>query len=143
MRGARGGRTDGPFLAPRTLKHERKFFCPAFSRWAVMNFALKNLSRIVATASPRALVATLVAIHMIGIVILAFPEVHSALMSYATSLGHLAWSQLSTPGPPTPAGDITMKVIRIWWNHVLEVEIPRFVRIDQGILVELRSFTDR
>jgi hypothetical protein len=91
-----------------------------------MNFAIKNLSRIVATASPRALVATLVAIHMIGVVLLAFPEVNSALMSYATSFRHFAWSQLSTPGPPTPAGDITMKVIRIWWNHVLEVEIPRF-----------------
>jgi hypothetical protein len=79
-------------------------------------------------AAPNAsehLVRTL-AIHIIGVVILASPEVNCVVVSSATSLGHLAWCQLSTPSPPTPAGDITVELIRIWWNHVLEVEIPRF-----------------
>jgi hypothetical protein len=97
-----------------------------------MEFAFKRLSRMIATTSPRALVATLVAIHLIVVAILAVPEFNCVAMSSATSLGHMAWSQLSTPSPPTPAGDITMRLIRIWSNHFLEVEIPRFLRFAHG-----------
>ena len=97
-----------------------------------MEFALKKLSRIVATVSPRALIATLVAIHVVVLAILAIPEVNCLAMSSATSLGHVVWSQFSTPSPPTPAGDITMRLIRTWSNHVLEVEIPRSLKFARG-----------
>jgi hypothetical protein len=94
-----------------------------------MKLALRRLSVVLASAGPRALVAILVAIHVIVIAMFAVPMVNTVAISSASSLGHLAWSQLSTPGPPTPAGDITMKLIRIWWNHFVEVEIPRLVKV--------------
>lgn len=97
-----------------------------------MGIAVEKLSRIIATASPRMLVAILLAIHLIVVAILAVPELNCVAISSATSLGHMAWSQLSTPSPPTPAGGITMRLIGIWSNHVLEVEIPRVLRFARG-----------
>jgi len=102
-----------------------------------MEFELKKLGRMIATASPRALIATLVAIHVIVVAILAIPEFNCVAISSATSLGHLAWSQLSTPSPPTPAGDITMRLIRTWSNQVLEVEIPRFRKFARSRTIDV------
>ncbi|HYL60751.1 MAG TPA: hypothetical protein VEU51_17935 [Candidatus Acidoferrales bacterium] len=91
-------------------------------------FALRKLNVVLVSAGPKAVVAILLAIHVIVLAMFAVPMVNTVAISSASSLGHLAWSQLSTPGPPTPAGDITIKLIRIWWNHVREVEIPRLVK---------------
>jgi len=102
-----------------------------------LNFAPKKLDRVIAIANPRALVAMLVAVHLILVAILAVPELNRVVTCSASSLGHLAWSQLSSPSPPTPAGNITMSLIRIWANHLLEVEVPRaldFARGRSGIL---------
>ena len=102
-----------------------------------MNFALKKPGGVIAIASPRALLAMLVAVHLIVVAILAVPELNRVVMCSASSLGHLAWSQLSSPNPPTPAGNVTMSLIRIWANHLLEVEMPRaldFARGRSGIL---------
>ena len=93
-----------------------------------MKFALGKLNVFIAGAGPRTLVAILVAIHVIAIAMFAVPMVNTVAISSASSLGRLAWSQLSTPGPPTPAGDLTMNLMGIWWNHLREVEIPRLVK---------------
>jgi hypothetical protein len=97
-----------------------------------LKFVLKKLGRVIAIASPRVLVALLVAIHVIVVAILAVPELNRLAIFSASSLGHFAWSQLSSPSPPTPAGNITMDVIRIWSNHFLEVEVPRALDFARG-----------
>src|SRR5271167_4678215 len=79
----------------------------------------------VATASPRALVATILTIHVIVVVLLAVPEFRFAAVTCTTSLGHIVWNHVFSPSPPTPAGGITMSVIRSWSNHIIEVEFPR------------------
>jgi hypothetical protein len=90
-----------------------------------MNYVLKKLSDIIGNASPQATIATILATHVAVLALLAVPELSCTIASSLIGLGELGWDQLSSPSPPTPAGDITLRVIRIWTNHVAEVELPR------------------
>ena len=92
-----------------------------------MNYVLKMPSRIIGNASPQAVVATVLATHVAVLALLAVPEMSRTIVSSLIWLGELGWDQLSSPTPPTPAGDITPRVIRIWTNHVAEVELPRLL----------------
>lgn len=98
--------------------------CTTFETWCgdVERF---DWTQAIATVEPRTLVATLLTMHLIVVALIAIPELGGVAVSTATTLGHIAWSQLSTPTPPTPAGAITIGLIRIWLNHVVDVEVPR------------------
>jgi hypothetical protein len=104
-----------------------------------MTLVLKKLSNTVTPTSPRALVALLLVIHVIAAAIIASPEVNCAAIISVKSIGHFAWSQLSSPSPPAPAGNITMKVVQMWANHFLEVEIPRLLKFANGSAVALAN----
>jgi len=90
-----------------------------------MNYVLKKLNSIIGNASPQAIVATVLAMHLAVLASVVVPELSCTIGSSLIWLGQLGWDQLSSPSPPTPAGDITMRVIRIWTNHVAEVELPQ------------------
>jgi len=49
--------------------------------------------------------------------------------------------------PTRPAGDLTFRLFRIWTNHVVDVEIPRFrnlsARIDGKLALSRSSFEQR
>src|SRR5216684_2720818 len=93
-----------------------------------MNNSLKKLTSIATNSSNRVLLAAVVAIQVIVIALIAFASFRCAVESFTIYVGQLAWNQLSTPSPPTPAGDITMQVIRIWMNHVVEVKLPQILQ---------------
>jgi len=94
---------------------------------------------LVASACEQFLVASVQAFHAFVFALLTIPE----SISSATSLGDLAWDQLSSPGPRVPAGDLTFRLIRIWMNHLVEVELPRVrslaTRFDWESALSLRS----
>lgn len=86
-----------------------------------MERLIEKLRCLITSASEQVLVASVVAFYVIAFALLTMPE----SVSCATSLRDLAWDQLSTPNPQTPAGDLTFRLIQIWMNHVVDVELPR------------------
>jgi hypothetical protein len=90
-----------------------------------MNYVLKNLGSIIGNASPQAIVATVLAMHVAVLALLAVHELGCTIASSLIWLGQLGWDQLSSPSPPMPAGDITMRLLRVWANHIIEVEVPK------------------
>ncbi len=77
-----------------------------------------------AAAGPRALIAIMLTIHVMVVVLLAVPAFRCVAVSCTTSLGHIVWNHVSSPSAPRPAGDLTMSLIKLWSNHILEVELP-------------------
>lgn len=90
----------------------------------------EKLGNLIISAGEQFLVASVQAFHAIVFALLTIPE----SISSATSLGELAWDQLSSPGPHAPAGDLTFRLIKIWTNHVVDVELPRFRKLAAGIV---------
>ena len=86
-----------------------------------MNCVRNNLDIFISYAIQQAIVATVLTI--IGS--LAVSELSDTIASAVSALAQFGWDQLFSPSPPTPAGDITQQAIRIWTNHVAEVEFPR------------------
>ncbi len=90
-----------------------------------MNCALRKLIGSISSETSRNLIAILFALQLIIVALLAVPMFSDAALSFATSMGQMAWDQLSTPSPPAPAGDLTIRVLKMWSNHFVEVELPR------------------
>lgn len=90
-----------------------------------MNCALKKLITSISSGASRDLVALLLGLQLIILALLAIPMVSSAALPLASSIAQMAWDQFSTPSPPSPAGDLTIGVLRMWSRHVVEVELPR------------------
>lgn len=86
-----------------------------------MDLLLEKLRGLIISASEQILVAIVLAFHVITFALLTIPE----SITSATSLGELLWDQFSSPSPHLPAGDLTFRLIKIWTNHVVDVEIPR------------------
>ena len=95
-------------------------------RALTMDLALVKLGCVSSSESTQLIVVAALAIET-AIVLLttAVPDFGCTFVSFATSLGQTVWVQLSTPSPPMPAGDITIRLIRMWLNHAVEVELPR------------------
>ena len=83
---------------------------------------IKKLRDLIRSGGEQVLVASVMAFHVIVFALLTIPE----SITSATSLGDLAWDQLSSPSPHAPAGDLTFQLIKFWTNHVVDVELPRF-----------------
>jgi hypothetical protein len=108
-----------------------------------MDLLLEKVRPLMIYASEQVLVGIVLAFHVTVFALLTIPE----SISSATSLGGLAWDQLSSPSPHAPAGDLTFRLFRIWTNHVVDVEIPRFrnlaARCDGKLSLRLSSFKQR
>jgi hypothetical protein len=85
-----------------------------------MDHSFKKLRTLIIRAGEQVLVASVLAVHLIAVAILTIPDSLSV-----TSMGDLVWDQFSTPSPHAPAGDLTFKLLKIWLDHVIDVEIPR------------------
>lgn len=79
-----------------------------------MNYVRNNLEIFIRYAIQQTIVAAVLTI--LGS--LAVSELSDAIGSAVSALAQLGWDQLFSPSPPTPAGDITSRVIRIWASHV-------------------------
>jgi hypothetical protein len=91
-----------------------------------MDYALEKLDRIIASARTQVIVAAVSAI--VAVIVVAFlsaPEFLDAVISIVTSFLQFAWDYVTSPNPPMPAGDLTMRLIRLWSLHIVEVEFPR------------------
>jgi hypothetical protein len=104
-----------------------------------MDRLFEKVHPLIIRASEQVLVGIVLAFHVIVFALLTIPE----SISSATSLGELVWDQFSTPSPHVPAGDLTFRLIKIWTNHVVDVELPRFrnlaARFDWKLALILRS----
>jgi hypothetical protein len=85
-----------------------------------MDRSFKKLRTLIIRAGEQILVASVLAFHLIAVAILTVPDSLSV-----TSLADLVWDQFSTPSPHAPAGDITFELLKIWADHIIDVEIPR------------------
>jgi hypothetical protein len=86
-----------------------------------MDRLVEKIRLLTLSAGEQVLVAIVLAFHVIAFALLTIPE----SVSSVTSLGGLVWDQLSSPSPYAPAGDVTLRLIKIWKNYVVEVELPR------------------
>jgi hypothetical protein len=92
-----------------------------------MNYVRNYLEIFIRNAIEQAIVATVLTI--LGS--LAVSELSDTVASAVSALAQSGWHQLFSPSPPTPAGDITARVIKIWISHVAEVELPK-LRLGRG-----------
>jgi hypothetical protein len=86
-----------------------------------MHRYIKNLRHLIVRAGQQVVVAIILAFHVIAFALLTIPE----SITSATSLSDLAWDQLSSPSPNSPAGNLSFRLIMCWMNHIDEVIIPR------------------
>ena len=86
-----------------------------------MELLAEKIRNLIVSACEHFIVASVQGFHAIVFALLTVPE----CISSATSISHLAWDQMSSPGPQAPAGDLTLHLIKIWTNHVVEVVVPR------------------
>ena len=89
-----------------------------------MDRLLEKLPRLITSGCEQALVAIVLACFVIAFALLTIPDSISSF----TSLCELAWDQLSAPSPHAPAGDLTFRLIKIWTNHVVDLEFPKLIR---------------
>ena len=94
-----------------------------------MNYVRNNLEIFIRYAIQQAIVAAVLAI--LGS--LAGFELGDTVASAVSALAQLGWDQLFSPSPPTPAGDLTPRVIRTWASHVAEVELPRLAGVTPAL----------
>jgi hypothetical protein len=108
-----------------------------------MDLVFEKVRPFVTYVGEQVLVGIVLAFHVTVFALLTIPE----SISSATSLGGLVWDQLSSPSPHAPAGDLTFRLFRIWTNHVVDVEIPRFrslaARFDGELALSFRSLEQR
>ena len=108
-----------------------------------MDLVFEKVRPFVTYVGEQVLVGIVLAFHVTVFALLTIPE----SISSATSLGGLAWDQLSSPSPHAPAGDLTFRLFKIWTNHFVDVEIPRFrnlaARFDGKLALSLSSFEQR
>jgi hypothetical protein len=81
----------------------------------------EKIRDLIVSACEQFIVASVQGFHAIVFALLTVPE----CICSATSLSQFAWDQVSSPGPHAPAGDLTLRLIIIWMNHVVEVVVPR------------------
>jgi hypothetical protein len=121
--------SSAPIGATSSVRNRRKRWFPDCRRTnfrirpfveKAMDRLLKKLRALTVRAGEQILVASVLAFHLIAVAILTIPDSLSV-----TSLGDLVWDQFSTPGPHAPAGDVTFKLLKIWADHIIDVEIPR------------------
>jgi hypothetical protein len=86
-----------------------------------MELIAEKIRNLIVSACEQFIVASVQGFHAIVFALLTVPE----CICSATSISHLVWDQMSSPGPHAPAGDLTLPVIKIWTNHVVEVVVPR------------------
>jgi hypothetical protein len=86
-----------------------------------MEHIAEKIRDLIVNAGEQFIVASVQGFHAIVFALLTVPE----CIWSATSLSQLAWDQVSSPGPHAPAGDLTLHLIKIWMNHVVEVVFPR------------------
>ena len=98
-----------------------------------MDRLLKELRTLIVRAGEQILVASVLASHLIAVAILTIPDSLSV-----TSISDLVWDQFSTPSPHAPAGDLTFRLLKIWTDHIVDVELPRFRNIST---IAARIFT--
>src|SRR5690348_2800300 len=90
----------------------------SYHAWTkTMELLAEKIRDLIVSACEQFIVASVQGFHAIIFALLTVPE----CVSSATSLSHLAWDQVSSPGPHAPAGDLTLPAIKIWTNHVVEV----------------------
>jgi len=89
-----------------------------------MDCSFKKLRTLIIRAGEQILVASVLAFYLIVIAMLTIPDSLSL-----TSLSDLVWDQFSTPSPHAPAGDVTFKLLKIWADHLIDVEIPRIRKV--------------
>src|SRR5712692_498980 len=91
-----------------------------------MNYVLENLRRITITNNPRIRVAAVLVTVAIIILfrLLSVPTFFNAKNSGVTTFLQFVWDQVSSPSPPAPAGNLTMRLIRMWSLHFVEVTLP-------------------
>ena len=89
-----------------------------------MDLAFEKVRPLVIYVGEQVLVGIVLAFHVTVFALLTIPE----SISSPASLGGLAWDQLSSPGPHAPAGDLTFRLIKIWTNHVVDLEFPKLIR---------------
>jgi hypothetical protein len=86
-----------------------------------MELLAEKIRDLIVSVCEHFIVASVQGFHAIVFALLTVPE----CISSATSISHLAWDQVSSPSPHAPAGDLTLHLIKIWTNHVVEVVVPR------------------
>src|SRR6266481_8877663 len=86
-----------------------------------MELLVEKIRHLIVSASEQFIVASVQGFHAIVFALLTVPE----CISSATSISQLAWDQVSSPSPHAPAGDLTIHLIKIWTNHVVEVVVPQ------------------
>jgi len=89
-----------------------------------MEHIAEKIRDLIVNAGEQFIVASVQGFHAIVFALLTVPE----CICSATSLSQLAWDQVSSPGPHAPAGDLTLHLIKIWMNHVVEVVVPQVKR---------------
>src|SRR6266478_596649 len=108
-----------------------------------MDLAFEKVRPLVIYVGEQVLVGIVLAFHVTVFALLTIPE----SISSPASLGGLAWDQLSSPGPHAPAGDLSLRLFKIWTSHVFDVELARFrnlaARIDRKLASSLSSFARR
>ena len=85
-----------------------------------MNYVRNNLEIFIHYAIQQAIVAAVLTI----VCSLAGSELSDTVASAVSALAQLGWDQLFSPSPPTPAGDITARMIRIWTSYVVAGVTP-------------------
>ena len=85
-----------------------------------MDRLFKKLRSLIIRAGEQILVASVLAFYLILVAMLTIPDSLSLI-----SLSDLVWDQFSTPSPHAPAGDVTFKLLKIWADHIFDVEVPR------------------
>jgi hypothetical protein len=93
-----------------------------FSWTKAMERLAKKVRILIVSACEQFIVASVQGFHAIFFALVTIPE----CICSVTSLSQMAWDQVSSPSPHAPAGDLTLPVIKIWTNHVVEIELPRF-----------------
>ena len=86
-----------------------------------MDCSFKKLRTLIIRAGEQILVMSVTALHLIICALLTIPDSVSA-----SSLTDLVRDQFSTPSPRAPAGDLTFWLLKIWADHIVELELPRF-----------------
>jgi len=114
----RAAETAVPQLPANQLSH------PPLSWRKAMDCSFKKLRTLIIRAGEQILVASVLAFYLIVIAMLTIPDSLSL-----TSLSDLVWDQFSTPSPHAPAGDVTFKLLKIWADHLIDVEIPRIRKV--------------
>jgi hypothetical protein len=96
-----------------------------------MDRLVEKLRPLIISACEQILVASVLAFQVITFALLTIPQSVSV-----ASLVDLVWDQFSTPSPRAPAGDLTFRLLKIWTDHVIDVELPQFRNLFQRLAAQ-------